>query len=217
MAECACGCGTEIPDHRRWVRGHHWRAKREAEGVFDTKVCSQCGNTYSRGQLQSRQSNVHWKARQFCSEECRRAAITKYEADAPTKQCPRCGIVKPRESFHADRWTRDGLQGACIECKNAMRKPVPSDVQRARNLRTFYGITVEDFDRMLEEQGGVCAICRQEETAADRRTGIKRLSVDHCHETGEVRGLLCRACNNGIGQLRHDVRLLQAAIGYLGR
>ena len=59
-----------------------------------------------------------------------------------------------------------------------------------------YRISAADFAALAKVQGGVCAICRKPETARSRKTGKpRRLSVDHCHETGMVRGLLCTACN----------------------
>lgn len=81
------------------------------------------------------------------------------------------------------------------------------DHEHQRNLRRRrrYGISAEDFDRLFVEQGGVCAVCR-----------IKPpVDVDHCHSTGAVRGLLCRGCNVGLGQLGDSVEGLQRAIDYL--
>lgn len=62
------------------------------------------------------------------------------------------------------------------------------------HLARTYGLTVQDYDKMLEEQNGLCAICRQPEPVANRK-----LSVDHCHETGKIRALLCGPCNKGLG------------------
>lgn len=74
-----------------------------------------------------------------------------------------------------------------------------------------YGITVEDYDRMLVVQGGKCALCFAEPVDEPG----KRLHVDHCHDTGKVRGLLCVACNTGMGKLRDNVEVLKRAIEYL--
>lgn len=82
----------------------------------------------------------------------------------------------------------------------------------------MYGITAEEYDRILALQGGACAVCGQDEPNAHGRTGRKfRLAVDHCHVTNEVRGLLCQRCNRAIGLLNDDIGLLEAAIGYLKR
>ena len=80
--------------------------------------------------------------------------------------------------------------------------------QRNYFLRTTYGITIDDYDRMFDEQGGRCRICRSEPST-------RRLDVDHDHDTGEVRGLLCSDCNSGIARFKHDPDRLAKAILYL--
>ena len=67
---------------------------------------------------------------------------------------------------------------------------------------------------MKKAQGGKCAICREKETRK-RRGRIARLSVDHDHSTGDIRGLLCTRCNTAIGLLEDDITLLKNAIDYL--
>jgi hypothetical protein len=78
--------------------------------------------------------------------------------------------------------------------------------QRKMVFKRVYGISLEDYDVMFERQGGACAICK--------RTGLT-LCVDHCHLTGEVRGLLCIRCNSAIGFCSDDPALLQTATDYL--
>lgn len=73
-----------------------------------------------------------------------------------------------------------------------------------------YGITKADFDRMLAEQGGGCAICKRTKSVEGWR-----MHVDHCHETGVVRGILCSSCNLGIGKFSDDPDRLEAAAAYL--
>jgi hypothetical protein len=73
-------------------------------------------------------------------------------------------------------------------------------------FKRVYGISLEDYDVMFERQGGACAICK--------RTGVT-LCVDHCHLTGEVRGLLCIRCNSAIGFCSDDPAVLLAAAEYL--
>ena len=80
---------------------------------------------------------------------------------------------------------------------------------RGYELKRSYGISVEDYDRMLEKQGGKCAICGEVD---DHHS----LAVDHCHETGAVRGLLCSLCNRGLGLFKDRADLLTAAIKHLG-
>jgi hypothetical protein len=73
------------------------------------------------------------------------------------------------------------------------------------HLKKKYGITGEQWQEMYDKQDGLCAICKENEATC----------VDHCHDTGEIRGLLCRTCNTGIGHLNDDPALLKAAIHYL--
>lgn len=88
--------------------------------------------------------------------------------------------------------------------------------QRISNLRTLFGIEVEDYERMLKDQDGKCAICRQPETFIHHQTNeIANLAVDHCHTTGNIRKLLCKSCNNGLGLFKENIDSLINAIQYL--
>lgn len=87
-------------------------------------------------------------------------------------------------------------------------------LQRKWGLKHAYGILPEQYDQMSLDQGGVCAICRKPETATFKGH-TKRLSVDHDHGTGRVRGLLCTACNTLLGHARDNVEVLREAIVYL--
>lgn len=90
--------------------------------------------------------------------------------------------------------------------------------KRKANLAKNYGLTVAEYNAMLLDQGGVCAVCGKDEPNEHGRTGKKfRLSVDHCHETGSIRGLLCQRCNRAIGLLGDDPTLMRKAISYLLR
>lgn len=77
------------------------------------------------------------------------------------------------------------------------------------HLKKNYGITAEEYNLLLEKQGGVCAIC------AEPCTSGKRLAVDHNHKTNIIRGLLCGKCNRGIGNFLDNTDLLLAAVEYL--
>ena len=80
-----------------------------------------------------------------------------------------------------------------------------SSGHRERQLKSRYGITVAQFNAMVEQQNGLCACCKQR----------RPVDVDHCHDTGKVRGLLCRACNLGLGLFKDSIEGLQHAIEYL--
>jgi hypothetical protein len=87
-------------------------------------------------------------------------------------------------------------------------------LEHRSNMKKNYGITPEDYDRMLAVQGGVCALCGNPETKK-YKGGLKRLSVDHNHDTRQVRELLCADCNVLVGFSRESIPLLEAVIAYL--
>jgi len=82
-----------------------------------------------------------------------------------------------------------------------------------RNIKNKFGLTKEHFFAMLDEQDGKCDICSEPFVFGEGRR--KTACVDHCHETGVIRGLLCGGCNTGIGNLRDDPKLLRRAARYL--
>ncbi len=85
--------------------------------------------------------------------------------------------------------------------------------KRSRTYKQNYGITEEDYQRMFEQQGGVCAACRQPETRMNER--LKgRLHVDHDHVTGQVRALLCLNCNTALGMLEDEPQRIEALLAY---
>ena len=90
-------------------------------------------------------------------------------------------------------------------------------VEWPAKLKKLYGITVEDYYKMLSRQGGVCAICKSK-TPSNRvykYTKQENFFVDHCHKTGKVRGLLCQKCNTGIGLFNDEITRLRSAADYL--
>lgn len=111
----------------------------------------------------------------------------------------------------------DGKQAYCKPCclayqrryHNTVRPKNNAETSRRNKLLREYGITPEQYDEMLAQQGGVCAICE-----LPCKTG-KRLAVDHDHKSGRVRGLLCMNCNRGIGHFQDDARLTARATKYL--
>lgn len=84
------------------------------------------------------------------------------------------------------------------------------DRVRSAGFKNRYGITADDYDQMLQSQRGKCSICSRNQK--DVRLPFV---IDHNHETGKIRGLLCFRCNTGIGQLCDDIGLLKKAIAYL--
>lgn len=90
------------------------------------------------------------------------------------------------------------------------------DYEADMALKKKFGMSVEDYNKALAGQNGVCAICKGRETSiANQNNKVRRLTVDHCHSTGKIRGLLCSRCNRGLGFFRDNPKNLQNAIKYL--
>lgn len=122
--------------------------------------------------------------------------------EEPDRLCSVCNTVKPAEEFH--RAGPGKRKSRCASCRAALRprqaaRPGRKHDPEARrtwgrvhHLKAKYGITVEQYERMLASQGGGCAIC-------GRPPGQTKHAVDHCHASGRVRALLCAACNRSLG------------------
>lgn len=141
--------------------------------------------------------------------------------------CNRCKEDKPqtREFWYADKSTSTGLRQPCKECtKSKVRENYKENKEhylaymkeyREKNSEELYrnksayrfGVSREEIDNLLDQSDGRCEICK--------KFPKKRLNIDHCHETGKLRGLLCGYCNKGIGYLQDNVDNLSAAIDYL--
>lgn len=108
------------------------------------------------------------------------------------------------------RWRKENP-----EAIRAIRKRTDSlrkESRRDSNLRAAYGISLEDYNNMLQTQSSLCAICFRPETFLGKGGKIRPLCVDHCHTTGKVRGLLCNSCNVALGNLEDNYqRILNAA------
>ena len=130
-----------------------------------------------------------------------------------SKQCSTCGEHKALDQFGKMKTSKDGLRGQCNPCRNKKKyewKSLNKDIVRNSILKGTYGISLDDYNAMLERQSGKCAICKT--TDPGRRN---KFCVDHNHRTGEVRGLLCEECNLGIGKLKDDPEILRKAATYL--
>lgn len=140
------------------------------------------------------------------------------------KICSHCGASKLRSDFHNDNAKHDGKRNNCKQCVRIRMQDhrlANIDVYRAREraskkkynrgtlLLTKYGLSPEEYRRMEKEQKGLCFLCNQ------LPDSTRSLAVDHDHETGKVRRLLCNRCNTAIGSLQHSPALLRKAAEYL--
>jgi hypothetical protein len=141
-------------------------------------------------------------------------------ADGHRSDCIPCNLAAKRARTARDpeanrararRWKRENPERASAKQREYLDSGQKQIWDRQSYLKRKYGITIADYDRMFEQQGGVCAICN--EPRPEERT----LHVDHDHKTGVIRGLLCFRCNNALGDLREEVELFQRAADYLDR
>lgn len=130
------------------------------------------------------------------------------------KRCKNCETVKGSEDFYVMRkGTYEYLDSYCKPCRleyNRNRSAYNATTQRNGRLKSVYGISVDEYQAMLDAQNGKCAIC-------DSDNNGKTLNVDHDHETGVVRALLCHGCNTALGLLGDDVNRCLSAAAYLMR
>lgn len=156
------------------------------------------------------------------------------------KKCSTCKQELPFDCFYKIANGKDGLRPRCKECSAKIEREkyganadfrwskLSKQAQKLRedpeflakhrmrtrrwHLKTAYGLTLDEFDKMLESQGGGCAICGKKPEAGKPKT---RMVVDHCHTTGKVRGILCDLCNTAIGKFQDSKELLLKAAKYL--
>ena len=126
-----------------------------------------------------------------------------------TKKCTKCGEEKPINDFAKRNNRKSGIQSSCKECN--VKNKQDAQYYRDWKLKAVYGITREDYNSLREKQNNCCAICGIHEKHAKNST----LCVDHNHDTGEVRGLLCHKCNAAIGLLQDNHEFCFNASEYL--
>lgn len=152
----------------------------------------------------------------------------KHVSSSPLlRKCTGCLEEKSKDNFQKSMNNKSfGLSPKCLECCHKRSKAIYENkkdhilayarrhrkenktMMRAGWLRREYGITLAEYDSMLGQQNGVCAICENPKIG-------KPMSVDHDHKTGKVRGLLCQGCNAFLGRIGDSVRIARKIISYL--
>ena len=128
------------------------------------------------------------------------------------KTCSKCKEYKKDNKFSKDKSTPTGLNGWCKKCVAEKRKSRAS-YYRNYNFVRYYGVTTQDRNNMHTEQNGKCKICKRPIYLSGATETIA--CIDHSHETGEVRGLLCQDCNRGLGLFKDSKEFLLEAARYL--
>jgi hypothetical protein len=150
---------------------------------------------------------------------------TKYIDGKLYIQCKTCEEYKLADSanFLERPETTFGFRSSCKPCFRAERAKKRAteegkEANKKYRLKSSFGITLDEFNELKEQQDNECPICNRKESEFFSKTTsgkVKGFVVDHNHETGEVRGLLCSECNVGLGFLQDSPEVLQRAILYL--
>lgn len=136
--------------------------------------------------------------------------------------CTICKKEKSLDKFHRDKSIPGEIRHQCKECRKEQfkkyyvkKKRENPDFYKEHNLKYHKYITVDEYNKLFNAQQGCCAICNKKEIAISRWGTVIKLSVDHDHKTGKVRGLLCMKCNHLLGQADDNIDILFKAIQYL--
>lgn len=138
----------------------------------------------------------------------RRTKRLEPRPQATHKRCPGCGELKPLDDFVRNASKPSGRGGYCRPCQNIVGKRNTERLHgstRTYHLKWRYGLIAAEVQELIDEQRGVCAICRVRPAE----------HVDHDHETGRVRGMLCFTCNVGIANFGEDRERMRFAMIYL--
>jgi hypothetical protein len=132
------------------------------------------------------------------------------------KTCKYCEQLKPLTEFYKNKTKSDGLTIYCKDCSKEKERIFHKNnphLKKFRNRKHMLdsdkkSITYDTFSKMLNEQDNKCGICN---------TDMKKPYIDHNHNTGLVRMLLCHYCNTLLGMAKEDIKILENAIGYIHR
>lgn len=179
--------------------------------------CSRgCGATLARGECRWR-PGPHGPilVRRQC-KSCKAASdAANYAANRDAireRQNARRADPEVREERLAKRRAKYDPEAASVAQREYRLRPGVKEKRRDEYLRRRYGITQADYNAMLADQDDVCAICRDPDAWPGKGGNFH---VDHCHDSGKVRGLLCSACNTALGTFGDDATRLEAAARYL--
>lgn len=188
---CQCGCGqkTQVAERNRIRNGVLVATKGEPR-------------KYCRGHSQ--------------------IGKVRIASDPNNKICTDCLSEKPRAEFYKNKAAYDGIQAWCKSCNTDKQTRYRRNNRDQVNKKHAHyvrqqrlGMSAEHYNRLMEEQDEVCAICKQPERSVTPNGNPRALAADHCHATGAIRGLLCNRCNRAIGMFEDCPNTLVDAANYL--
>lgn len=176
---------------------------------METKKCIKCNEEKSITEFRK-----HKQHKDGYDNTCKECNYGHKPHKLPTefKICTICGETKQIDDFSLLKKDKPYRQGECKVCKNKKKDVMRRTTGKEKNkkLKQVFGITIDDYNKILEQQENKCKICGKE-----AKTLNKNLSVDHCHATGKIRGLLCTHCNSLLGFALDNTSILENAIKYL--
>ncbi|MET9255914.1 endonuclease VII domain-containing protein [Streptomyces sp. NPDC003717] len=175
------------------------------------KECGKCGRelppaSFARDrnrrdglQVHCRECVAEYSAAHYRRRREAMGKTVRERVDVPEghKLCRTCGQVKPHSEWHRNATASDGLATRCKACKAVQG--------RRGHLKRQYGLTEDEREALVSAQRGVCCIC----------LAASPVHVDHCHETGRVRGVLCFSCNAALGQFKDQPEAIRRAAAYV--
>ena len=132
-------------------------------------------------------------------------------ATAESKPCGRCGVVKAFDDFFDNKRYKSGKASYCKECHRGYYKQRCPEKRRLEYVKAHYGLSPEEYYRLKTSANSTCQTCGTPE--GDSKP--TKLVVDHCHETGKVRGMICDRCNRALGLVGDNIQTLSNLITYL--
>ncbi len=180
--------------------------------VSSTKTCTKCGETKSILEYSFRKDTQKYRPTcmqctkgYFTSLRLRRLETSQLLLEGK-KRCSKCLEVKNTDDFSIDKYTSTGFSSNCRCCIKSNNKE-NAELNKKRSAKYRYGVSDEEYNELMTVTN--CQIC-------DKRFDTKNIkNIDHCHETGRVRGILCTKCNQGLGMFHDKVVVLEKAITYL--
>lgn len=130
--------------------------------------------------------------------------------------CSKCKLAKPETEFSVNAKRPSGRQAYCKPCAAAYRKETPSKVKNGYRIKYLYKVTNEEVEEMFKRSNGQCYICSKP-LSLNSTEKSEQAHIDHCHDTGKVRGILCHHCNAGLGRFRDNTHLFLRASAYLNQ
>ena len=177
-------------------------------------ACDKCGGPKKQVKAKENKSGFRWRC-QSCQAAF--AKSWKQQVDWNAIQRERYEADPDRKQAILDRnqqWRQENQEWLESYSQQPERRRNNRRYTKNSNLKRNYGITIDDYEAKLLAQGGKCVICGATHTAGKRS---EMLCVDHCHEGGQLRDLLCKPCNTGLGCFGDDIGRLLAAVEYLKR